>query len=146
MTKPRFPERIRRLDELANNLWWSWHPQARDLFRALDYQLWKVSGHNPVRQISESSFDRLQSAAIDPDFLALYDTVMSTFDADMSASNTWFTTNYPNLVHGPVAYFSMEFAIHNSLPIYAGGLGVLAGDICKEASDLGLPLVAVGFM
>jgi starch phosphorylase len=146
LTKPRIPERISRLDELANNLWWSWHPQARDLFRALDYQLWKVSGHNPVMQIRESSFDRLQSAAIDPDFLALYDTVMSTFDADMSTSNTWFTTNYPHLVHGPVAYFSMEFAIHNSLPIYAGGLGVLAGDICKEASDLGLPLVAVGFM
>jgi starch phosphorylase len=72
--------------------------------------------------------------------------VITTFDADISNSNHWFAANHPDWQHGPVAYFSMEFAVHNSLPIYAGGLGVLAGDVCKEASDLGLPLVAVGFM
>lgn len=71
---------------------------------------------------------------------------MSTFDAEMSSSTTWCHTNYADLQQGPITYFSMEYAIHNSLPIYAGGLGVLAGDVCKEASDLGLPLVAVGFM
>ena len=140
------PERIGRLDELANNLWWSWHDQARRLFRALDYPLWKLSGHNPVKELREVSLDTLQKAANDPTFLTLYDSVMLAFDTDMSASNTWFTTHYSNLLPDPVAYFSMEFAIHNSLPIYAGGLGILAGDICKEASDLGLPLVAVGFM
>jgi starch phosphorylase len=139
------PERIGRLDELANNLWWSWHNQARQLFRALDYPLWRKSNHNPVRQLHEMNQNALQAATTDASFLALYDSVMKDFDADMAASNTWFTANHADLC-GPIAYFSMEYAIHNSLPIYAGGLGILAGDVCKEASDLGLPLVAVGFM
>jgi len=146
LTNQKIPERIGRLDELANNLWWSWHDQARKLFRALDYPLWRKSGHNPVKELREVSPDTLQAAAADPSFLALYDSVMSDFDTEMMTSNTWFATNYPGLLGSPVAYFSMEYAIHNSLPIYAGGLGILAGDICKEASDLGLPLVAVGFM
>lgn len=146
LSRPVLPERIARLDELANNLWWSWHPQARDLFRALDYPLWRLGGHNPVKQLCEISPGRLQEAASDPDFLTLYDSVMSAFDADMSAQGTWFATNYPHLLQGPIAYFSMEFAIHNSLPMYAGGLGTLAGDTCKGASDLGLPLVGVGLM
>jgi starch phosphorylase len=140
------PERISRLGELANNLWWSWHPEARAVFRSLDYPLWRISGHNPVRQLSESSPDKLQAAAKDPAFVKLYDSVMSAFDVDMAGGDTWFAANHPNLLPGPVAYFSMEFAIHNSLPIYAGGLGILAGDVCKEASDLGIPLVGVGFM
>jgi starch phosphorylase len=142
----RLPERIGRLDELAHNLWWSWYPQARDLFRALDYPLWRASGHNPVKQLHDINSDKLQTAATDPNFLTLYDSIISAFDADMSAAETWLTANNPDLLRGLVAYFSMEFAIHNSLPIYAGGLGILAGDICKEASDLGLPLVGVGFM
>jgi len=146
VANPKIPERIARLEELANNLWWSWHDQARNVFRTLDYQLWKMSGHNPVKELREASPETLQAAATDPSFLALYDSVMSTFDTDMLNSNTWFALNYPTLLDVPVAYFSMEYAIHNSLPIYAGGLGVLAGDICKEASDMGLPLVAVGFM
>ena len=142
----KLPERIARLEELANNLWWSWHPQARDLFRALDYPLWHLDGHNPVRQLREISTDKLTSAAVDPTFLNLYDSVMAAFDAEMSDKDSWFAIKYPDVLNNPVAYFSMEFAIHNSLPIYAGGLGVLAGDVCKEASDLGLPLVGVGFM
>jgi starch phosphorylase len=142
----KVPERIGRLEELANNLWWSWHPQARGLFRALDYPLWHLGGHNPVRQLREISADKLAAAATDSAFLNLYDSVMLAFDADMSHKDSWFSTKYPHVLDGPVAYFSMEFAIHNSLPIYAGGLGVLAGDACKEASDLGLPLAGVGFM
>jgi glycogen phosphorylase len=144
--RTRLPKRIGRLDELAHNLWWSWHQQARDLFRILDYPLWRNSGHNPVKQLRDINPDKLKAAASDPAFLTLYDFVMSAFDADMSAQDTWFNANYPNMLPGPVALFSMEFAIHNSLPIYAGGLGILAGDTCKEASDLGLPLVGVGFM
>jgi len=139
-------ERISRLEELANNLWWSWHPQARELFRVLDYPLWRSGGHNPVKQLREISTDKLVAAANDTTFLNLYDSVMAAFDADIADKDSWFATKYPNVLDGPVAYFSMEFAIHNSLPIYAGGLGVLAGDLCKEASDLGLPLVGVGFM
>lgn len=146
MLNEKIPERISRLDELANNLWWSWHPEARNVFRKLDYQLWKLSGHNPVRELRQVNSDILQAAATDSTFLTLYDSVMSAFDKEVSTSDTSFAMNYPDLVHRPIAYFSMEYAIHNSLPIYAGGLGVLAGDICKEASDMGLPLVAVGFM
>jgi starch phosphorylase len=140
------PERIGRLNELGHNLWWSWNLHARELFRVLDYLLWRRGGHNPVRLLREISPDKLQAAASDPAFLSRYDAVMSAFDADMSGTNSWFATNYPQRLNGPIAYFSMEFAIHNSLPIYAGGLGILAGDVCKEASDLGLPLVGVGFM
>lgn len=140
------PQRIHRLDELANNLWWSWHPEARELFRRLDYPMWRITGHNPVKQLREISPAKLEAAATDPRFLHLHDSVMAHFDADMAARNSWFATKYPGLLSGPIAYFSAEYAIHNSLPIYAGGLGILAGDLCKEACDLGLPFVAVGFM
>ena len=146
MTEVRLPDRIGRLRELACNLWWSWHPRARDLFRALDYPLWRLSGHNPVKQLHEIGAQKLEAAAADSAFLALYDSVLSAFDAAISDRNSWFAAKHPEGLPGPVALFSMEFAIHNSLPIYAGGLGVLAGDMCKEASDLGLPLTGVGFM
>jgi len=144
--RTRLPKRIDRLDELAHNLWWSWHYQGRELFRALDYTLWLTSGRNPVKQLRDINPDKLQAAASDPAFLAAYDSVMAQFDAAMSNDNAWFTAKYPDVLPGPVSYFSMEFAIHSSIPIYAGGLGILAGDICKEASDLGLPMVGVGFM
>ncbi|MFC2047890.1 alpha-glucan family phosphorylase [Chloroflexota bacterium] len=146
MAPQKLPDRINRLGELAHNLWWSWHEEARQLFRALDYSIWRLSSHNPVKVLRDVSPDVLQAASRDPSFLALYDYVILEFDTDLSNSNIWFATNYPSLLNGPIAYFSMEYAIHNSLPIYAGGLGILAGDICKEASDLGLPMVAVGFM
>lgn len=142
----KIPERIKRIDELAHNIWWSWHPKARDLFKALDYPLWRSSGHNPVKVLYDTSVEILQKAAADPAFVELYDSVMADFDADMQDSQTWFARNYAEVLNGPVAYFSMEFALHNSLPIYAGGLGILAGDMCKEASDLGLPFVGIGFM
>ena len=147
MTSLNLPERISRLDELAYNLWWSWHEEARSLFRSLDYPLWRKSGHNPVKQLREVHPDTLQAAAADPSFLALYDVAMSAFDREMTATETWFTLHCPDVAPDcRVGYFSMEYAIHNSLPIYAGGLGVLAGDLCKGASDLGIPLVAVGFL
>ena len=142
----KIPERIYRLDELAHNIWWSWYPQARDVFRMLDYPLWRASGHNPVKLLFETTAEKLQAAAEDPAFLAIYDAVISTFDAYIQNPATWFAGNYQKDFPGPIAYFSMEFALHSSLPMYAGGLGVLAGDICKEASDLGLPLIGVGFM
>ncbi len=142
----KLPRRIERLVELTYNLWWSWHPEGRDLFRMLDYGLWKAGGHNPVKILREISAEKLTTASTDPAFLTLYDSVMASFDADMAASDTWFASNHQNRLTGPVAYFSAEFAIHSSLPLYAGGLGILAGDICKEASDLGLPMVGVGLM
>jgi starch phosphorylase len=141
----KIPKRIGRLEELAHNLWWSWQPDARELFRSVDYVRWRVD-HNPVKQLREVTPERLQQLAADQAFVSLYDAVMAGFDAGVLSGDTWFGANYPDMLDGPVAYFSMEFAIHNSLPIYAGGLGILAGDSCKEASGLGLPLVGVGFM
>jgi starch phosphorylase len=127
----RLPRRIERLAELTYNLWWSWHPQGRDLFRTLDYGLWKAGGHNPVKILREIGSEKLKAASTDPAFLALYDSVMASFDADMAAGNTWFASQHQSRLTGPIAYFSAEFAIHSSLPLYAGGLGILAGDICK---------------
>lgn len=138
------PKRINRLYEFANNLWWSWHEEGRQIFRSLDYALWRTSGHNPVKQLIHISNEKLKSAARDPAFLELYDSVMQKFDHEMSGKDTWW--NKEKISEQQIAYFSAEYAIHNSLPIYAGGLGVLAGDICKESSDLGLPMIAVGFM
>ncbi len=143
--KNRIPQRIHRLIELAYNIWWSWHPEARELFRALDYPLWRTSGHNPVKMIYETESENLENAANDQSFLELYDRVIADFDHDLKSEKLWFA-GQRKIPNSPVAYFSMEFALHNSLPIYAGGLGILAGDMCKEASDLGLPLVGVGFM
>ena len=143
---PKLPPRIGRLFELANNLWWSWHEEGRQIFRSLDYALWRTSEHNPVKQLRSISTEKLEAAARDPAFLEIYDTVMSKFDEEMSRGQDWCGQTNPGKPNGQIAYFSAEYAIHNSLPIYAGGLGVLAGDICKECSDRGLPLVAVGFM
>lgn len=142
----KLPQRIGRLFELANNLWWSWHEEGRQVFRSLDYALWRTSGHNPVKQLSTIKSEKLEAAARDPAFLELYDAVMQKFDGEMSRGQEWCDQTPPDKPNGPIAYFSAEYAIHNSLPIYAGGLGVLAGDICKECSDRALPLVAVGFM
>ncbi|MEE8392401.1 MAG: alpha-glucan family phosphorylase [Anaerolineae bacterium] len=142
----KIPERIARLEELAYNFWWSWHRKARDLFKLLDYPLWRSTGHNPVKMLLEVSPERLEELAADPTFLLQYDAVLMALDHDLNNGHLWFSTKYPSLTTRPVAYFSAEFGLHQSLPIYSGGLGVLAGDHCKEASDIGLPFVAVGFL
>ncbi|HEX9897384.1 MAG TPA: alpha-glucan family phosphorylase [Dehalococcoidales bacterium] len=140
------PERIGRLEELAHNLWVSWHPQGRAVFRAINYPLWRTSGHNPVRELYDTPSERLNELADDSSFLTLYDDAIAVFDRDMINGHCWYINKHGGKLSGPVAYFSAEFAFHNSLPIYAGGLGVLAGDIVKEASDIGLPMSAVGLM
>jgi starch phosphorylase len=112
----------------------------------LDYTLWRTTSHNPVQMLLEVSPDRLAEVASDPLFLRHYDAVMMALDADVKNGHLWFPNEYPELTDRPVAYFSAEFGLHRSLPIYSGGLGVLAGDHCKEASDIGLPFVAVGFL
>jgi starch phosphorylase len=142
---PPFPERIARLEDLAVDLWWSWHAEAREAFRRLDYAQWRATAHNPVLMLRLVARERLEQCASDPAFLDLYDRAIAALDDARGARNTWWSRTYPSL-SGPIAYFSAEFALHQSLPIYAGGLGVLAGDHCKEASDLGVPLIGVGFM
>jgi len=136
--KKKIPERIRGLVDLAENLWWTWHPQARRLFRTLDYQAWRESTHNPILMLRLIPPERFQEASQDPEFLALYDQVLAEFREDLARR--------PIELPGPIAYFCAEFGIHVSLPIYAGGLGILAGDTLKEASDMALPMVGVGLV
>jgi starch phosphorylase len=145
VTAPAIPERLHRLAELATDLWWTWNGQAREVFRKLDYALWRQTAHNPVLMLRQISQEMLNLAARDDRFLMVYDAAVEALDAARSARDTWWQDRYP-ADQGPIAYFSAEFALHQSLPIYAGGLGVLAGDHCKEASDLGIPLIGVGFM
>ena len=161
MTPPdlsALPERLSRLHELALDLSWTWSP-ARDVFRRLDYRLWQHTRHNPVLMLRQMDADTLTRAANDPELLALYDRAVAAHD-HLRATNghagnghtgsgqprTWWHSVVTANTTDVVAYFSAEFAVHQSLPIYAGGLGVLAGDHCKEASDLGIPLIGVGFM
>jgi glycogen phosphorylase len=143
---PSLPDRIGRLFELAGDLWWSWHDEGRQIFRMMDYELWRLTAHNPVRMLWLIPPARLEQLASDPGFLALYDTAIRGLDEARTSHGTWVASHHPSVIDRPVAYFSAEFALHQSLPLYAGGLGVLAGDHCKEASDLGLPLVGIGFM
>jgi starch phosphorylase len=143
---PPLPPRIARLDELAIDLWWSWHREARLVFRRLDYTLWRSTAHNPVRMLWTIPRAKLEAVAADPEFLLLYDRAIAALEDARSGRNTWWANHFPVFARQSIAYFSAEFALHQSLPIYAGGLGVLAGDHCKEASDLGLPLIGVGFM
>jgi starch phosphorylase len=148
MTQQRFripylPPRIEGLSVLATNLWWSWQLDARLVFRRIDEPLWHLTKHNPLELLRRVDPARLAACATDPGFLALYDRVLDAFHRAMTSRNTWFQDRYPDLTR-PVAYFCAEFGLHNSVPIYSGGLGILAGDHLKSASDLGVPLVGVG--
>jgi starch phosphorylase len=140
------PRRIRRLSELAYNVWWTWNPDALRLFSLLDPELWDSLNHNPVKFLHLIERKELNAALADIQYLELYDRVMARFDQYMAGENTWFALTFPDHKDDAIAYFSMEFGLHESLPIYAGGLGVLSGDHTKEASDLGLPFVGVGFI
>ena len=139
------PERIGRLNELAYNLWWSWHPEAQKLFSSVDEGLWELVYHNPVRLLNEVRRASLETVAANPEYLKLYDSTMASFDEYMAAARTWYKEEHSDQ-EGTVAYFSAEFGLHESLPIYSGGLGILSGDHVKGASDLGVPMVFVGFL
>jgi starch phosphorylase len=143
---PPIPARLGRVAELAQNLWWSWNPEARELFRRLDIPLWRQVRHNPVRLLQEITPERLAQAAADPENARLYDQVVAAFDQALAGRPSWCSQRCPELSEQLVGFFSAEYGVHQSLPFYAGGLGVLAGDIAKEASDLGIPMVGVGFM
>ncbi|MFQ3650373.1 MAG: DUF3417 domain-containing protein [Gemmataceae bacterium] len=145
VVQPRLPERLAALHKLAYNLWMTWNPEATALFRRIDRELWKETDHSPVKLLGRVPQARYEQLARDEGFLAFLDRVEAQFDAYMNTRSTWFTENYS----GPsptIAYFSAEFGLHESVPVYSGGLGVLSGDHLKSASDLGLPLVGVGLM
>ncbi|MBU4258515.1 MAG: alpha-glucan family phosphorylase [Proteobacteria bacterium] len=144
---PYLPERLSGLKELSTNLWWSWHPEARMLFKMLDRQVWKESRHNPVKVLKELPKKVFDSAASDKDYLRHYDIVLSRFHKEIKEDNKCLLLEGINerKIHS-IAYFSAEYGLHHSLPFYAGGLGFLAGDFIKECSELKVPLIAVGFM
>lgn len=140
------PYRIKRLGDLANNLWWVGNPEVARLFKEIDPLKWRLSNHNPVvllRTVDKSKFEDLIK---DRYFLDLYDGIVRDFDNYMNRKDTWSNTVYPENKEDKIAYFSFEYGLHESLMVYAGGLGILSGDHLKEASDLGLPLIAVGFL
>ncbi|HEY9077850.1 MAG TPA: alpha-glucan family phosphorylase [Anaerolineaceae bacterium] len=139
------PRRIGGLGPLAYNLWWVWTPEAQRLYMRIDPTTWEQSHHNPVTFLDKVARPRLNAATNDRYFLESYDRVMRAFDSYIHASDTYYNTTYPGLKNKQIAYLSFEFGLHESLPVYAGGLGILAGDHLKEASDLGLPLVGLGF-
>ncbi len=141
--KPALPERLDKLRALAFNLRWSWHPETAELFHRLDRGLWESSGRNPVRMLGSIAQDRLEWAANDPVFLAHMDGAYDSLQ-ELLARTAWFQRYHRQLDDLKIAYFSAEFGLAESLPLYSGGLGVLAGDHLKSASELGVPLVGVG--
>ena len=142
---PSLPARLEPLRQLAYNLHWDWNVETKDLFRRLDLDLWESSHHNPVLMLGTISQARLQEVVEDEGFLAQMDRAARQLD-DYLQERTWYHKNRSSESEECYAYFSAEFGLVDCLPIYSGGLGVLAGDHLKSASDLGLPLVGVGLL
>ena len=140
------PEELDRLYDLAYNLWWTWSPPVRQLFSAIDAPSW-TRYRNPVELLLNVDRAQWERLVDDESFMTSYGRVVKAFDQYMKPqAETWFRREHPDYAGGPIAYFSMEYGIHQTLAIYGGGLGVLSGDHCKSASDLGLPFVGVGLL
>ena len=143
---PQLPKRIEKLSVIANNLWWSWNTEFLRLFQRIDGDLWEVSNKNPVKFLKHVSQERLEDVAKDVTFLKEYDKIVEEFEGYINSKNTWFNKMYPEEKGDLIAYFSAEYGLDQTIPIYSGGLGILSGDHLKSASDLGIPLVAVGLL
>ena len=143
---PQLPKRIEKLSEIANNLWWSWNTEFLRLFQRIDGDLWENSNKNPIKFLKHVSQERLENVAKDVNFLKEYDKIVEDFEGYMNSKSTWFTKKYPEEKDDLIAYFSAEYGLDQTIPIYSGGLGILSGDHLKSASDLGIPLVAVGLL
>ncbi|MFP5330849.1 MAG: alpha-glucan family phosphorylase [Acidimicrobiia bacterium] len=143
-TEFTLPRSLRRLSDLAYNLWWSWNPAGRDLWSALDQVAWEQY-HNPIDLLDAIDPTRWRQIEQVETIHDLAHTALGAFDSYMGDRETWYDRQNTTL-RGPVAYFCTEFGVHSSLPFYSGGLGILAGDHLKSASDLGIPLVAVGLL
>jgi glycogen phosphorylase len=145
--RARLPVSLRRLADLAYNYWWSWTSDRISLFQSIDPQEWHRCGHNPVALLEMVSYNRLTQMAEDPIYIKRLNVLADQFDRYMNEGSTWASRVAPQISkEHPVAYFCAEFGIHESLPIYSGGLGLLAGDHLKSAADLGVPLVGVGLL
>jgi len=143
---PQLPKRIEKLSEIANNLWWSWNTEFLRLFQRIDGDLWEISNKNPIKFLKHVSQERLENVAKDVNFLKEYDKIVEDFEGYMNSKSTWFSKKYPEEKDDLIAYFSAEYGLDQTIPIYSGGLGILSGDHLKSASDLGIPLVAVGLL
>lgn len=144
--RPRIPAPLERLDELANNLFYSWDHGVRNLFARIDQQLWQMVEHNPKLFLRRVAQERLEEAGDDRAFISEYRRILSSYDAYLESEPGPEVAELLDRETSLVAYFCAEFGFHESFPIYSGGLGILAGDHCKAASDLGLPFVAVGLL
>ncbi|OUL26055.1 alpha-glucan family phosphorylase [Nostoc sp. 106C] len=143
----KLPFPLKRLADLAYNYWWSWSGDRIALFQTIDPQEWERCGHNPVAILESTSYERLTQLAEDPFYLKQVSALAREFDQYLLQQNTWVSRVAPQLSkEHPVAYFCAEFGIHESLPVYSGGLGILAGDHLKSSSDLGVPMVGVGLL
>jgi starch phosphorylase len=142
------PEPLKPLERLAWNYWWSWAPDGGFIFRDLDPSVWEECEHNPRRLLKEVSDFRLMQMATDPGYIERVRRLTEKFDEYMSDEQAWRSRDTASHVtkQNPVAYFCAEYGIHHSLPLYSGGLGILAGDHLKSASDINLPLLAVGLL
>lgn len=143
---PSLPAPLEGLRRLAYNLRWSWDHDSIELFRRLDGDLWEATGHNPVRMLGAMDQAQLEAASRDETFLAQLDRTVQQLDEYLTSKSTWFHRTYGSLDGLRVAYFSAEFGLTECLSIFAGGLGILAGDHLKSASNIGIPLVAVGLL
>src|SRR5208283_2552007 len=143
---PSLPAPLEGLRQLAHNLRWAWDHNTIELFRRLDSDLWESTGHNPVRMLGLLEQGQLQALARDESFLAHLARTTRELDAYMAAESTWYQRTYGSVEGLRAAYFSAEFGLSECVSIFAGGLGVLAGDHIKSASDLGVPLVGVGLL
>lgn len=143
---PQLPKRIEKLSEISNNLWWSWNTEFLRLFKIIDKDLWETCEKNPVKFLKQVSQERLEAAATNTEFLKEYDRLAKEFNDYVTSKNTWFANKYTENKKDLIAYFSAEYGLDQTIPIYSGGLGILSGDHLKSASDLGIPLVAVGLL
>lgn len=146
IVNPQLPNRINKLSEIANNLWWSWNTEFLKIFKEIDIDLWERVDKNPVKFLKLVSQEKLEQAVLNPSILKQYDKIVDDFEGYMNSKNTWFSKKYPNNKNDLIAYFSAEYGLDETIPIYSGGLGILSGDHLKSASDLGLPFVAVGLL
>src|SRR6184192_2977535 len=143
---PTLPAALEPLREVSFNVWWTWEPSARRLFRHLDPELWNRTNHNPIRMLQLSRQARLEELATDKTFLRELKQVFEEFEKYLTRTDTYGKTGAGSALQKPVAYFSAEFGFHESIPNYSGGLGTLSGDHCKSASDLDLNFVAIGLL
>ena len=146
VVKPQLPKSINRLDEIANNLWWSWNSEFLRLLKRMDRDLWDNVEKNPVKFLKRVTQEKLEKAANDSNFVKEYEKVLKNYEDYMNSKDTWFNKNYPENKDDLIAYYSAEYGLDETIPIYSGGLGILSGDHLKSASDLGIPLVGIGLL